>query len=78
MSNLKDILGDLVVSNHGTIEINGKFHSKAYTRGHLINKLAEFQGFDAYGHATLGKPLLISVFANFITYVPHNINSIQN
>jgi hypothetical protein len=68
ISNLKDTLGDLVVSN-GIIQMDGRFHSEAYARGHLINKLAEFQGFDAYGYATLGKPLLTSVFANFITYL---------
>ena len=68
LSNLKDTLGDLEVSN-GIIEINGRVNSEAYARGHLINKLAEFQGFDAFGYATLGKPLLTSVFANFITYL---------
>ena len=68
ISNLKDTLGDLVVSN-GIIQMDGRFHLEAYARGHLINKLGEFQGFDAYGYATLGKPLLTSVFANFITYL---------
>ena len=68
VSNLKDTLGDIVVSN-GKIQIDGRFHSEVYARGHLINKLAEFQGLDAYGYATLGKPLLTSVFANFITYL---------
>ena len=68
VSNLKDTLGDLVVSN-GIIQMDGSFHSEVYARGHLINKLAEFQGLDAYGYATLGKPLLTSVFANFITYL---------
>ena len=68
MSNLKDTLGGLVVSD-GIVQMDGRFHSEAYVRGHLINKLAEFQGFDANGYATLGKPLLTSVFANFITYL---------
>ena len=68
VSNLKDTLGDIVVSN-GKIQMDGRFHSEVYARGHLINKLAEFQGLDAYGYATLGKPLLTSVFANFITYL---------
>ena len=68
ISKLKDTLGDLVVSD-GTIQMDGRFHSESYARGHLINKLAEFQGFDAYGYATLGKPLLTSVFSNFITYL---------
>ena len=68
VSNLKDTLGDIVVSN-AIIQMDGRFHSEVYARGHLINKLAEFQGLDAYGYATLGKPLLTSVFANFITYL---------
>ena len=68
VSNLKDTLGALVVSD-GVVQMDGRFHSEAYVRGHLINKLAEFQGFDANGYATLGKPLLTSVFANFITYL---------
>jgi hypothetical protein len=68
LSTLKDTLRGLEVSN-GIIEIDGRVHSEAYARGVLINKLAEFQGFNAYGYATLGKPLLTSVFANFITYL---------
>ena len=68
MLNLKDALGGLVVSN-GVIEIDGRFQSEAYARGYLINKLAEFQGLDANGYVTLGKPLLTSIFASFITYL---------
>ena len=68
MLNLKDTLGSLVVSN-GVIEIDGRFQSEAYARGYLINKLSEFQGFDANGYVTLGKPLLTSIFASFITYL---------
>ena len=68
MINLKDTLGGLVVSN-GVIEIDGRFQSEAYARGYLIHKVAEFQGLDANGYVTLGKPLLTSIFASFITYL---------
>ena len=68
MLNLKETLGGLVVSN-GVIEIDGRFQSEAYSRGYLINKLSEFQGLDANGYVTLGKPLLTSIFASFITYL---------
>ena len=68
VSKLKNTLGDLEISN-GIIQIDGRFHSEAYARGHLTNKLAEFQGLDANGYVTLGKPLLTSVFATFITYL---------
>ena len=68
MLNLKDTLGSLVVSN-GVIEIDGRFQSEAYARGYFINKLAEFKGLDANGYVTLGKPLLTSIFASFITYL---------
>lgn len=68
VSKLKNTLGDLEISN-GIIQIDGRFHSEAYARGHLTNKMAEFQGFDANGYATLGKPLLTSVFATYITYL---------
>ena len=68
MLNLKDTLGGLIVSN-GVIEIDGRFQSEAYARGYLINKVAEFQGLDANGYVTLGKPLLTSIFASFITYL---------
>ena len=68
VSKLKNTLGDLEISD-GIIQIDGRFHSEAYARGHLTNKLAEFQGLDANGYATLGKPLLTSVFATYITYL---------
>ena len=68
VSKLKNTLGDLEISD-GIIQIDGRFHSEAYARGHLTNKMAEFQGFDANGYATLGKPLLTSVFATYITYL---------
>ena len=51
------------------VEINGNFHLESYARRNLIETLSEFQGFDACGFATLGKPLLSSIFANFITYL---------
>ena len=51
------------------VEINGNFHLESYARENLIETLSEFQGFDACGFATLGKPLLSSIFANFITYL---------
>jgi hypothetical protein len=51
------------------VEINGNFHLESYARRNLIDTLSEFQGFDACGFATLGKPLLSSIFANFITYL---------
>ena len=68
VSKLKNTLRDLEISD-GIIQIDGRFHSEAYARGNITNKLAEFQGFDANGYATLGKPLLTSVFATFITYL---------
>ena len=68
MLQLKDTLGGLVVSN-GVIEIDGRFQSEAYARGYLTDKLAGFQGLDANGYVTLGKPLLTSIFASFITYL---------
>ena len=68
VSKLKNTLGDLEISD-GIIQIDGRFHSEAYARGHLINKLAEFQGLDANGYVTLGKPLLTSIFATYITYL---------
>ena len=51
------------------VEINGNFHLESYARQNLIDTLSEFQGFDACGFVTLGKPLLSSIFANFITYL---------
>jgi hypothetical protein len=51
------------------VEINGNFHLESYARQNLIYTLSEFQGFDACGFVTLGKPLLSSIFANFITYL---------
>ena len=68
VTKLKNTLGDLEISD-GIIQIDGRFHSEAYAREHLTNKMAEFQGFDANGYATLGKPLLTSVFATYITYL---------
>ena len=68
VSKLKNTVGDLEISD-GMIQIDGRFHSEAYARGNLANKMAEFQGFDANGYATLGKPLLTSVFATYITYL---------
>ena len=68
VSKLKNTLRDLEISDR-SIQIDGRFHSEAYARGHLTNKMAEFQGFDANGYATLGKPLLTSVFATYITYL---------
>ena len=53
--------------NFGTIE--GNILSEAHAQNRLISLLDEFKGFDANGYATLGKPLLSSIFANFITYV---------
>ena len=51
------------------VEINGKWHPEAYARFHLINMMSEFQGFDAYGFTSLGKPLLSSILANFMAYL---------
>lgn len=51
------------------VEINENFHLESYARQNLIDTLSDFQGFDACGFATLGKPLLSSIFANFITYL---------
>ena len=38
-------------------------------RFYLIKKLDEFQGFDANGYLTLGKPLLVSIIYNCINYI---------
>ena len=35
----------------------------------MIERINSFEGFDAYGFFTLGKPHLTSVAANFITFI---------
>ena len=65
---LKQDLRELVISD-SLIETNGYCHRELYTRSNLIDRMSEFKGFDACGFATLGKPLLSSIFANFITYL---------
>ena len=59
---------DSIISDD-LVEINEKYYPEAYARNRLIGMLDEFQGFDVYGYATLGKPLITSMFANFITYL---------
>ena len=68
LQSIKQKIGDLVVAE-SFVEINGKYHLETYARSHIISMLNEFQGMDAYGYVTLGKPLLTSIFANFITYL---------
>ena len=68
MRKRKQGISDLVISDN-IVEINGKFHPESYARTHLINIMTEFQGFDVYGFATLGKPFLSSIFATFMTYL---------
>ena len=42
---------------------------KSDKKDQIIEKINSFQGFNACGFFTLGKPLLTSIIANFITYM---------
>ena len=42
---------------------------KSDKKDQMIEKINSFQGFNACGFFTLGKPLLTSIIANFITYM---------
>ena len=68
INDIQEILSNLEVSN-GIIQIYGKYHAEDYARTVIINKMEKFQGFEASGFVTLGKPLLSSMFGNFITYL---------
>ena len=42
---------------------------KSDEKDELIDKINSFQGFNACGFFTLGKPLLTSIVANFTTFI---------
>ena len=45
------------------------YELKSDKKEQIIEKINSFQGFNACGFFTLGKPLLTSIIANFITYM---------
>ena len=69
LQGIKHHIWSLNVSSENFLTINENNLSEAQAQNRLISLLDEFKGFDANGYATLGKPLLSSIFANFITYV---------
>ena len=70
MANLQDTIANMPISEGaGLVEMYGNYHSEEYARTILVNKMSKFLGFDAGGFFTLGKPLLNSIFINFITYI---------
>ena len=63
----EDILR-LKVSNK-FVKVFGNYHPEEYARTIVLDKMEKFHGFEACGFITLGKPLLSSLFSNFITYL---------
>ena len=69
LQGIKHHIWSLNVSSENFLIIDENNLSEAQAQNRLISLLDEFKGFYANGYATLGKPLLSSIFANFITYV---------
>ena len=62
IKDLKEKVRDLVTCKDSLVEINGMVHDEEYARKIVIELLDEFDGFDANGFFTLGKPFLVNVF----------------
>ena len=60
---IREKIRDLVTCKDSLVEINGMEHDEEYARKIVIEMLYEFNGFDANGFFTLGKPFFVTIFA---------------
>ena len=64
----KDII-DLDINENLVCVFDGKVTKMKQVRKRLVNGLDGFKGFHGNGYFTLGKELLTSIVANFVTYL---------
>ena len=69
LEKLTDILQLLPISETQITFLGQDKYQSAYLRNLIVFKFQSFKGYDAAGFFKLGKPLLVGIFANFITYL---------
>ena len=69
LEKLTDILQLLPISESQITFLGQDKYQSVYLRNLIVFKFQSFKGYDAAGFFKLGKPLLVGIFANFITYL---------
>ena len=70
IDDIKNTILDIEINEfHQVCILDGKLSHIEHAKERLISGLDAFQGFHGDGYFTLGKELLTSIVANFVTYL---------